>query len=963
MTILPIADGEDGLSVRDKLNEMIAEANALVAASPDTYYVSPSGSDLNSGITPASAWQSITQANAFAGYAAGNRIFLEANAVFNDGSLDPPIAGLTYGRYGDGDDPIISGGIFLEGNTWTDFGGTEPGCWQTIYTNPASQTPSRLSLDDARGFARGDSLANCSVDVLGTVGVSWSNAQATTSFHNPNIWQRTHAGMGTSRIPELLSINGLAPSQAKNSVEEMVAPGDWVSRTTVLYIYSTSDPSSAFTSIWLSNAWFASRSGTTVTLTLFNPGTNPSTAFSTIFANGQTTVTRLNLSVSNTTIRDIKFLGGGSSGNKLAEISSADNLFENVEFRMAFEAGVRMNDGAHRNTFIECDFSEHGLLQEQGHWGIKPGASPPTNIHETRLINCRIAWNGEDGFAPQLQGGCWIYLDNCVFENNGEEGMDTKNRTSVRAQRCTFIDGIRHAGSAGGGGAVVQDDTFAIFDDCEFRGVFNNGLRVSARTRGIASRCKFFSGDNAALNASGASTNGAQDGDWQYNACQFTTLSLDSTTSYAIALEAGDHHFRNCSINNRGTGSNADGIYISPDPGVTAMNVVAENCIIATSGTGAGGAESFVVNRNAPSASTGIKFTGTDSLYWKETNSTNWMRHNSDGGAVNTEAAIDADLAHGTYFTVTSTAVDPTANPLWTNPYRGGALSTDNRTLVLDLGDVQIGTSLWDVAYDGQTRTFTPGELITTTSGGTGYVRNDFDAGTTGTLVISEKTGTWADNDILTGSFGGLAVQNGALSNAKRLIAVPFDGQTGAFTNGLIVTGGTSGATGRLISHQDAGTTGRLGILWDSTGASFVNNDALTDTSTGAADASAAQSSSPAKAAGNTLWPAIIKDLGLTDYERARSEASSGDRFTSNATTDVITRDGVGSFVTDGWYIGAQVRVVNMGALAAGPYTATVVAAGQITFSTDIATTVSNDTDAMLTLVGPVTLGAYKAEA
>ncbi len=60
-----------------------------------------------------------------------------------------------------------------------------------------------------------------------------------------------------------------------------------------------------------------------------------------------------------------------------------------------------------------------------------------------------------------------------------------------------------------------------------------------------------------------------------------------------------------------------------------------------------------------------------------------------------------------------------------------------------------------------------------------------------------------------------------------------YDGQTGNFAVGLTVTGGTSGATGYVVADNDAGATGTL-YLSNVTGV-FQDNEALTDTGTGAA--------------------------------------------------------------------------------------------------------------------------------
>lgn len=66
-----------------------------------------------------------------------------------------------------------------------------------------------------------------------------------------------------------------------------------------------------------------------------------------------------------------------------------------------------------------------------------------------------------------------------------------------------------------------------------------------------------------------------------------------------------------------------------------------------------------------------------------------------------------------------------------------------------------------------------------------------------------------------------------------------WDTQTGNFTAGLVVTGGTSGATARIQSQTDAGVTGLLNLIRYAPGAttasSFVDNEIITDTGGGTA--------------------------------------------------------------------------------------------------------------------------------
>jgi hypothetical protein len=72
-----------------------------------------------------------------------------------------------------------------------------------------------------------------------------------------------------------------------------------------------------------------------------------------------------------------------------------------------------------------------------------------------------------------------------------------------------------------------------------------------------------------------------------------------------------------------------------------------------------------------------------------------------------------------------------------------------------------------------------------------------------------------------------------AVSARRPPSTLAYDTQTANFTAGLMVTGGTSGATGRIVTDTDGGATGTL-ELRDIIGA-FVDNELLTDSSTGSA--------------------------------------------------------------------------------------------------------------------------------
>lgn len=88
--------------------------------------------------------------------------------------------------------------------------------------------------------------------------------------------------------------------------------------------------------------------------------------------------------------------------------------------------------------------------------------------------------------------------------------------------------------------------------------------------------------------------------------------------------------------------------------------------------------------------------------------------------------------------------------------------------------------------------------------------------------------------------------------DATDVLALDYDAETGTFTNGLTVTGGTSTATGVIVAITDDGTTGTL--YMNNVSGTFQNDEAITDSSTGAADADGVTS----------VYYAGITDSGVT---------------------------------------------------------------------------------------------------
>ena len=109
------------------------------------------------------------------------------------------------------------------------------------------------------------------------------------------------------------------------------------------------------------------------------------------------------------------------------------------------------------------------------------------------------------------------------------------------------------------------------------------------------------------------------------------------------------------------------------------------------------------------------------------------------------------------------------------------------------------------------------------------------------TLVVSSAGGTTLSGagsmlaflkDPAVISPNGVALANGG-SGLATSAYLAYDGQSGNFTVGQVVTGTTSAATGTIAADTDAGTTGVLSLT-GITGV-FVDNEAITDPVTGAA--------------------------------------------------------------------------------------------------------------------------------
>ncbi|MGN6532526.1 MAG: PA14 domain-containing protein, partial [Ginsengibacter sp.] len=105
-----------------------------ITANATTYYISNAGNDSNSGTDPSSPWQTINKLNSASLSPGDNVLFRRGDTFYggitasNSGRNGNPI---TYGAYGSGNKPVITG--FTSVTSWTNKGGN---IWES--TNPVS---------------------------------------------------------------------------------------------------------------------------------------------------------------------------------------------------------------------------------------------------------------------------------------------------------------------------------------------------------------------------------------------------------------------------------------------------------------------------------------------------------------------------------------------------------------------------------------------------------------------------------------------------------------------------------------------------------------------------------------------------------------------------------------------------------------------------------------------------------
>ncbi|MGI8715075.1 MAG: right-handed parallel beta-helix repeat-containing protein [Solirubrobacteraceae bacterium] len=151
------------------------------APTGQTYYVSPTGSDSNSGTSPANAWRTVEQADR-ANLKPGDAILFQGGASFGDDALMPgwgvsasgtSTAPITFGSYGQGQATITQGVWFKSDNN-------------LVFQNLALGGGSGDSGNGFQGDGNGITLLNMTIEHadlgVNAEGDNWTIADSTIAY-------------------------------------------------------------------------------------------------------------------------------------------------------------------------------------------------------------------------------------------------------------------------------------------------------------------------------------------------------------------------------------------------------------------------------------------------------------------------------------------------------------------------------------------------------------------------------------------------------------------------------------------------------------------------------------------------------------------------------------------------------------------------------------------------------------
>lgn len=232
----------------------------VYAANATNYYVSNSGNDSNDGLTPATAWQTLSKVNA-SSFNAGDSILLKRGDSWNErltltssGSAGNPIV---IGAYGNGNKPIITGfqtvTLTNNGNIWSGVTNAVDSL-NTVLVNGTIQAKGRYPNASATngGYLTAQSGTQTSLtssSLTGTPDYTGKECVIRTAVYVLDVAKVSSQSTSTLNFDRNLTYNNFVASGGngfffQNDTTFLDVQGEWCyyPSTKKVYVYSTTSP-------------------------------------------------------------------------------------------------------------------------------------------------------------------------------------------------------------------------------------------------------------------------------------------------------------------------------------------------------------------------------------------------------------------------------------------------------------------------------------------------------------------------------------------------------------------------------------------------------------------------------------------------------------------------------------------------------------------------------------------------
>ena len=428
-----------------------------------TYYVSGSGNDNNNGQSPSSPWQTLGKVSSFKSFVSGDNILFNRGDFFygtltvnNSGSSGSPI---TFGAYGSGNYPVISG--FTTVTSWTSLGNN---IWESTNSVSSSSYTNVVSVNGVNtpmgrypntGFLTYQS-ANGNTSITSSSlsgGTNWTGAELVSyssraSFSRAPITAQSGGTLNYTPSAKISAWDQSVPQFfIQNDPRTLDVTNEWYFNpsTKKLRIYSNGTPSGVNLStvdvladlngdnyITFNNLTFQGSniasirivSSRYVSIQNCNISLSGRDAISAPWANSATGLDIENNNISN-------------SNNNAIDLSNICD-YAKIRYNTISNTGVipGMTDLGDNTGFgIDApganSLIEYNTIQNCGYTGIKFFGSNTTINNNFINIFCTIlrdgggiySWNGS---PKSVQTGIKI-LNNIVLNNNTSSALNTEN--------------------------------------------------------------------------------------------------------------------------------------------------------------------------------------------------------------------------------------------------------------------------------------------------------------------------------------------------------------------------------------------------------------------------------------------------------------------------------------------------------------------------------------------------------